>query len=155
VALYDIGSVHYNPQPQVASECSVRQPRTLCPSRTLIERVESRLTGPEDGVEYLRLSDRSFLAYPYAVGDWREVVGPVLAIAGEQVSPIYDRAARGSLLDLLLAGEHFLVREQSTLTRASLFEKGRTTPRIEFPDHIRVVWIPGSVARAAVIEMVR
>lgn len=155
VALYDIGSVQYNPQPQVANECTGGEPPTLCPSRAAIERFKSRLSGAYDGYEYLRFSERSFLAYPYAVGDWREVVGPVFAIEGEQLSKLYDRTPRDTLLDVLWAGDHVLVREQSTLARASVFERGRSTARIEFPETTRVVWIPGSVALAPVIEMGR
>jgi hypothetical protein len=57
--------------------------------------------------------------------------------------------------DILLGDDYFLVRDEISSTHATLFQKGGLAPLIEFPDETRVVWIPGSVAVAPVVEMTR
>jgi hypothetical protein len=151
------GSVFYSPRARVPSNCladRVSSFAEVCPGQQSIEYVKSQVTRPHDGFEFLAWSDQSFLAYPYIVGDSVHAMAPVFAIEGDEVTRIYDRR-RGSSQQwgILLGEDHFLVRDEISLTHASLFKKGQVTPVIEFPDDVRVIWIPGTIPIAPVIRV--
>lgn len=153
------GSVFYEPQPQRANNCRQDEkasPSTVCPSPEIIERVRSQVSRPHDDFEYLSFGPAGFLAYPVSIGESVHVVAPVFALAGDQITPIYDRALPSGALqwDILTAGEFFLVRAESGQTHATLFKKGQLEPLKEFPDDMRVIWIPGTLGTGEVIEVV-
>jgi hypothetical protein len=157
VDLQRTGLMYYNPQAQLANNCvEQRQPGELCPSDQAIERFKSQIPVSDDGYEYLAFSASSFVAYPITFGDSVHVKAPVFVIQDDAVTKIYDRrGGPAEQWDILLGGDYFLVRDEVGLTSASLFKWGSAVPLIEFPAEMRVVWIPGSVAAAPVIEMAR
>jgi hypothetical protein len=78
----------------------------------------------------------------------------VFAIQGDQVTRIYERrGGPAQQWDIALGGDYFLVRDTVGLSSAPVFKRGSIAPLIEFPAETRVVWIPGGVAAAPVIEM--
>jgi hypothetical protein len=54
---------------------------------------------------------------------------------------------------VLFGVDHFLVTQWREMTRATLFKKGRIEPVKVFADAARVMWIPGTLAVAEVIEL--
>jgi hypothetical protein len=70
------------------------------------------------------------------------------------LTQIYNRRPAKPLASVLLGTDYFLVRAEFEMTHATLFKKGQVEPVKEFPDAAVVIWIPGTIPRAEVIELI-
>lgn len=149
------GGVLYNPRFQQASNCPLenRPAGAVCPGKEAIDALSAQVKREHDGFEYIAFSPSSFVAYPVAFGQSTTRLAPVFTIEDDAVTPIYDRQPPTEQWDVLLGTDYFLVRAEVELSHATLFKKGQAQPVKEFADDASVIWIPGTIPTADVIEL--
>jgi hypothetical protein len=151
------GQMDYDPRYQRGIACAAEQlpPDALCPSKAAVADVQARAKGALDDVTYIAFSEQSFIAFPiqYDLEEEPARFAPVFAIQGDVVTQIYNRIPEKPLTRVLLGTEYFLLRALSGMAYATLFKKGQVEPVKEFAATTTVLWIPGTIPRADVIEL--
>ena len=149
------GDMRYSPRHLDGSTCAIgnRPADAVCPSRQVLDELSKQIQITHDAIEYVAFAPQSFVAYPIEFGEETTRLAPVFAIEDGTISRIYNRRPPVAQWDVLFSPDYFLVRAEVDMTHATLFKKGSIQPAKEFDDAVRVIWIPGTLPAADVIEV--